>query len=283
MTLKQKLQSGAFITAPGIYDMMTLLLASAREFPAVFLSGYWGTAAQLGIPDAGLATYRDFLTLIQKFTARSDTPLIADADTGFGGLLNIDHTVKGYEAAGVAAIQLEDQINPKRCGHQAGKQVTSLEEMVQRVKVAVDARKSEAFLIIARTDARAVNGLDDAIERAQAYRAAGADILFVETPQNEAEMRRICSEVGAPQMVNMAQGGRTPLLSRAKLQEIGYQIAIAPSALPLAALQAMMRALDLLEQGEFDCGAHMDLFDFDRFNTLIGFPEIHAFEKKWAD
>ena len=281
--LKQKLQTGAFITAPGIYDMLPLLLARQRDYPAVFLSGYWGTASSLGLPDAGLATYRDFLTLIEKFTAQSDTPLIADADTGFGGLLNIDHTVKGYEAAGVAAIQLEDQINPKRCGHQAGKQVTSLEDMVQRVKVAVDARKSDEFLIIARADALAVNGVDNAIERAQAYRAAVADITFVETPRDAAEMRRICAEVEAPQMINMAQGGRTPLLSRAELEQIGYQIAIAPSALPLAALQAMERALDLLEQGEFDCEAHMDLFAFDRFNTLIGFPEIHEFEKKWAD
>lgn len=263
--------------------MMSLLVADRKEFPALFLSGYWGMASYLGLPDAGIATYRDFIEQISKMCAVAKTPLIADADTGFGGLLNLDHTVRGYEAAGVQAIQLEDQLSPKRCGHQPGKQVVSSDEMIRRIKVAVDARQSLDFLIIARTDALAIEGVDKAINRGKAYHKAGADIVFVETPNNEHEMRRICKEVPGPQMINMAHGGKTPILPAAQLQDIGYSLAIVPSAPPLAALAAMDAAYDSIKGGHLNCETQQTLFDFHEFCDLIGFPEIRAFEQKWAD
>jgi len=173
MNLKDSIHSGDLTLAPGIFDMMSLLIADRKGFSALFLSGYWGMASHLGLPDAGLATYTDFIEQIRKICRAAKTPLIADADTGFGGLLNLDHTVRSYEEAGVAAMQLEDQVSPKRCGHQPGKQVVATEEMVIRIKVAVDARMSDDFLILARTDALAIEGVDSAITRGQAYRQAG--------------------------------------------------------------------------------------------------------------
>jgi len=280
--LKNSILSPSLTLAPGIFDMMSLLVADEKEFPALFFSGYWGMASHLGVPDAGIATYSDFSEQISKMCAVAKTPIIADADTGFGGLLNLDHTVRGYEDAGVAAIQLEDQVSPKRCGHQPGKQVVSTAEMVTRIKVAVDARTSDDFLILARTDALAIEGVDRAIERGQAYQEAGADVVFIETPNNEDEMRRICCEVPGPQMVNMAHGGKTPILPAAQLQEIGYSLAIVPSAPPLAALAAMNQSYDSIKEGHLNCETQQDLYDFHEFCNLIGFPEVRAFEQKWA-
>lgn len=282
-TLNNLINSPELTVAPGVFDMMSMLIADGKGFPALFLSGYWGMASHLGLPDAGLATYSDFIDQIRKICAVAKTPLIADADTGFGGLLNLDHTVRGYEGAGVAAIQLEDQVSPKRCGHQPGKQVVSISEMVTRIKVAVDARKKDDFLVLARTDALAIEGVDRAIERGQAYHEAGADVVFIETPNNEDEMRRICAEVPGPQMINMAHGGKTPILPAVQLQEIGYSLAIVPSAPPLAALAAMNMAYDSIKEGHLNCETRQELYDFHEFCDLIGFPKVRAFEQKWAD
>lgn len=282
-TLNDLISSPELTVAPGIFDMMSLLVADGKGFPALFLSGYWGMASQLGLPDAGIATYSDFIEQIRKICAVAKTPLIADADTGFGGLLNLDHTVRGYEGAGVAAIQLEDQVSPKRCGHQPGKQVVSTSEMVTRIKVAIDARKTDDFLVLARTDALAIEGVDRAIERGQAYHEAGADVVFIETPSTVDEMRRICAEVPGPHMINMAHGGRTPILPARQLQDIGYSLAIVPSAPPLAALAAMNRAYDMIKKGHLNCETEQDLYDFHEFCDLIGFPKVRAFEQKWAD
>ncbi len=282
-SLARALDRGDFLLAPGVFDMMSLLFADKHDFQALYFSGYWNAASALGLPDAGLATYSDFISQISKMTKMTSTPLIADADTGFGGLLNLDHTVRGYEAAGVAAIQIEDQVSPKKCGHQPGRQVVPIEEMVTRIQVAVAARTGDDFLIIARTDARDIEGLDKSILRAQAYRAAGADITFVEAPRSVEEMRRICEEIDAPQMVNMAHGGRAPLLSASELQDIGYAIAIVPSAPALGALQALSEVYAKLKDGITNCGEQVPLYDFQEFCDDIGFPDIRAFEKKWAD
>lgn len=282
-SLKSRLDAGEFIVAPGVFDMMSLLIAEQKKFPALFFSGYWGMASQLGVPDAGIATYRDFVTQIQKMAAVSQTPIIADADTGFGGLLNLDHATKGYEAAGASAIQIEDQLSPKLCGHQPGKRVVPTEEMVGRIKVAVDARKSSNFLVVARTDAIAIEGLDAAISRGKAYHAAGADIVFVEAPRSEVDMRRICREVPGPQMINMAHGGFTPILNADVLEEIGYAIAIVPAVAPLAMIDAVDKAYDALKTGLIDIETKQDLYDFNTFCSIIGFPDVHAFQKKWAD
>ena len=281
--LKITLDRGDLILAAGVFDMMSLLIADQKNFPILFLSGYWGMASHLGVPDAGIATYTDFIDRISRMCAVAKTPIIADADTGFGGLLNLDYTVKGYERAGAAAIQIEDQRSPKKCGHQPGKHVVPTEEMVTRIKVAIDARKSDDFLVIARTDAIAIEGLDAAIARGKAYAAAGADVVFVEAPQSESDMRRICAEVPGPQMINMAHGGYTPILSAQALADIGYAIAIVPAAPVLASLKAMDSVYDYIKQGEINCESKQDLYDFQSFCDLIGFPDVRAFEKKWAD
>lgn len=282
-SLKASLDRCEFILAPGVFDMMSLLFADQKGFPALFLSGYWGMASHLGVPDAGIATYSDFIERISRMCTVAKTPIIADADTGFGGLLNLDYTVKGYERAGAAAIQIEDQRSPKKCGHQPGKHVVPTQEMVTRIKVAVDARSSEDFLIVARTDAIAIEGLDSAIARGQAYAAAGADIVFVEAPQSELDMRRICAEIPGPQMINMAHGGYTPILSAKTLEDIGYAIAIIPAAPVLAALEAMDSVYNHIKAGDIDCGTKQPLYSFESFCDLIGFPDVRAFEKKWAD
>jgi len=282
-SLKSKLDAGEFIIAPGVFDMMSLLIAEQKQFSALFFSGYWGMASHLGLPDAGIATYTDFVTQIQKMAAVSKTPIIADADTGFGGLLNLDHTTKGYEAAGASAIQIEDQVSPKLCGHQPGKRVVPTEEMIGRIKVAVSARKSSDFLVIARTDAIAIEGIDAAITRGRAYHEVGADIVFVEAPQSESEMARICNEVPGPQMINMAHGGFTPILNADVLAEMGYAIAIVPAAAPLSMLESVNKAYDSLKSGLIDIGTKHDIYDFNTFCDLLGFPDVHAFQMKWAD
>lgn len=281
-SIRPHLEQGSLVYAPGVFDMMSLLVADQKNFPAFYFSGFWNAASSLGLPDVGLATYRDFLSQLEKMTAVSTKPIIADADTGFGGLINLDHTVRGYERAGIAAIQIEDQVSPKRCGHQPGKQVVSQSEMVTKVKVACAARRSDDFLIIARTDARDIEGLELAIQRAKAYAAAGADVTFVEGPRSIAEMKQICETLDAPQMVNMAHGSNTPLLTAEALAEIGYAIAIIPSAPPLAAVQAMHQAYTALEAGTTACETAVSLYDFQQFCDDIGFAEVKAFEKKWA-
>jgi 2-methylisocitrate lyase-like PEP mutase family enzyme len=221
------------------------------------------------------------------------TPLIADGDTGYGGLLNVQHTVMGYEAAGAQAIQLEDQEVPKKCGHTPGRRVVPMADMVRKIEVAVASRRSRDFLIIARTDARTSLGLDEALRRAEAYARAGADILFVESPENEGEMRRIGRSLGTgraqgdvPLLANMVEGGRTPVLSRQALEEIGYRIAIFPVTSLLAAAQAMTSVYAALkERGSSQGlqGAGPPLMRFDEMTRLMGFAEVHAFERRWAE
>jgi len=212
--LKQKLDAGEFIVAPGVFDMISAMLAERVGFDAVYASGFWLTASHLGIPDAGLATYTDMLSRIAKVVEKSSAPVIADADTGFGGLLNVQHTVRGYERAGVSAIQIEDQEFPKKCGHTPYRRVIPLEDMVAKVRVAVDSRTDPNFLVIARTDARTGLGFEEAVRRGAAYAEAGADLVFVESLQSEEEMRRACSLIRAPMMANMSDGGKTPIRPR---------------------------------------------------------------------
>jgi 2-methylisocitrate lyase-like PEP mutase family enzyme len=212
----------------------------------------------------------------------SGLPVIADADTGYGGLLNVRRTVRGYEKAGVAAIQLEDQEFPKKCGHTPGRRVIPMADMVRKIEVAVDSRSSADFLVIARTDARTSLGLDEALRRAEAYAKAGADILFVESPETEDEMARIGRSFDQPLLVNMVEGGKTPVLPRARLAELGFQIAIDPGAgflATAAALDAMYRHVAATGSS---LGASVPVFDFTRMTEIMGFPDVHAFERRWA-
>jgi 2,3-dimethylmalate lyase len=219
--LKQKLLRGEFIVAPGVFDMMSAMMAERVGFDAVYASGFWLTASYLGIPDAGIATYTEMLNRVSKVVEKSSAPVIADADTGFGGLLNVHHTVRGYERAGVSAIQIEDQEFPKKCGHTPYRRVIPLDDMVAKVKVALDARQDDNFLVIARTDARSGSGFDEAVRRGVAFAEAGADIVFVEALHSEDEMRRACAAIEKPTMANMSDGGKSPIRPARELQALG--------------------------------------------------------------
>jgi 2-methylisocitrate lyase-like PEP mutase family enzyme len=281
--LKEKIHAGQFIVAPGVFDMISTMFAERVGFDAVYASGYWLTASYLGIPDAGLATYTDMLARVSKVVEKSKAPVIADADTGFGGLLNVQHTVRGYERAGVSAIQIEDQEFPKKCGHTPYRRVIPMADMVAKVRVAVEARVDPDFLIIARTDARTGYGFEEALRRGEAYAAAGADIVFVESLQSEDEMRRACARIRAPMMANMSDGGHTPIRSARELKELGFSLAIFPAMAALAASAAMERAFVNLKTAGTSVSNEVPLFGFDDFCRMVGFEDVWAFEERWKD
>jgi 2-methylisocitrate lyase-like PEP mutase family enzyme len=267
------------IVAPGVYDLISALIADRMEFPALYVSGYGVVASYLGLPDAGIATYRDMVERVGQIAAMTRTPIIADADTGYGGPLNVRHTVRGYEKAGVTAIQLEDQEFPKKCGHTPNRRVIPLEDMLLKIKVACDSRSSADFLIIARTDSRASLGLDEAIRRGEAFAKAGADVVFIEAPESEHELTSIAQRIDAPLLVNLVNGGRTPLLPAARLAEIGFRIAIYPAAGFLAAAAGVETAYRDIKDNGTSTG-QSPMYSFDAFNKLIGFPEVWEFEKQ---
>jgi 2-methylisocitrate lyase-like PEP mutase family enzyme len=281
--LSELVAAGKFIVAPGIFDMITAKIADGMDFPALYATGFGTVASHLGIADAGIATYTDMVSRVGRFAQGCTKPVIADADTGYGGLLNVRHTVQGYEAAGIAAIQIEDQEVPKKCGHTPGRRVIPMRDMCLKIEVAASARKSADFLIIARTDARTGLGLDEALARGRAYRKAGADVVFIESPETEDEMARIGQEIDAPLLANMADGGRTPILPAAKLQAMGYAIAIFPAIGFLAVAAAAERVYShLLATGSSLGRPAQDNYGFDRICTLMGFPEVWDFEKQWS-
>jgi 2-methylisocitrate lyase-like PEP mutase family enzyme len=282
--LKAALAAKTFIVAPGIYDMISARIADRMGFNALYATGYGTVASHLGIPDAGVATFTDMVGRMGRFSQGCSTPVIADADTGYGGLLNVRHTVMGYEAAGVTAIQLEDQEVPKKCGHTPGRRVIAAEDMAMKIEVAVEARKSDDFLIIARTDARTTLGLDEAIRRGKLYRKAGADIVFIESPESEEEMKRIGGEIDAPLLANNVDGGgRTPILSAEKLASFGYDIAIYPALGFLTVAAALERSYaHLRKAGDTNALPEGVIYDFGQMNELMGFPEVWDFDKRWA-
>ena len=281
-SLKSALASGKFVAAPGLHDMIAAVVANTFDLPFAYASGYWTTASAHGLPDAGIATYSEMLDRVTKLCRVSNAAIIADADTGYGGLLNVHHTVRGYEQAGVVAIQIEDQEFPKKCGHTPYRRVVPTIDMVEKIKVACEARSSDETLIIARTDARQSEGFEGAVKRGLAYAEAGADVVFLESLESTEEMREACRRINAPMMANMADGGRTPILSARELEEIGYAMAIYPSMTGLAAAQAVQTAMAaFVEHGTSQTPAQ-PLFDFSEFNQLIGFPEVWEFERRWA-
>ena len=281
--LRQRLQQPGLVVAPGVHDMVSLRLADTLGFDALYMTGFGTVASHLGLPDAGLATYTDMVGRVRQMAGMARTPLIADGDTGYGGLLNVAHTVQGYEAAGAAAIQLEDQELPKKCGHTPGRRVVPSADMVRKIEVAVASRASRDFLIIARTDARSSLGLDEALRRAEAYARAGADLLFVESPESEDEMRRIGASVELPLVANMVDGGRTPVLGRDALLELNYKLAIFPVTALLAATHAMQAVYGALARQGSSAALAQPLMAFTELTTLMGFPDVHAFEQRWAE
>lgn len=279
--LKKMIEAGEFITAPGVFDMISTIVADRMGFPALYVTGYGVSASHLGLPDAGIMTYTDMETRVRRIAESSSTPVIADADTGYGGLLNVHHTVRGYEAAGVCAIQIEDQEYPKKCGHTPGRRVVPLEDMVSKIKVANDSRSSEDFLIIARTDSRTSLGLDEALRRGEAFERAGADVIFVEAPETVEEMQMINDRIGKPTLANMVSGGKTPILSSAKLAEIGFAIGIHPALGFLAVGHALQSAYgELLDTGDV---ANAQLDNFGEFSKMMGFEDVWEFDRKWAE
>lgn len=282
-SLRQRLQQPGLVTAPGVFDMVSLRLADRLGFDALYMTGFGTVASHLGLPDAGLATYSDMLGRVRQMAGMARTPMICDGDTGYGGLLNVAHTVQGYEAAGAQCIQLEDQEVPKKCGHTPGRRVVPVGDMVQKIRVAVDARSSPDFLVIARTDARSAHGLDEALRRMEAYSRAGADILFVESPESEDEMRRIGERADKPLLANMVDGGLTPVLDAATLQQLGYKLAIFPITAMLAAVHAMEAVYAQFKATGSSVGLQQPLKPFTDLTALMGFAEVHAFERRWAD
>lgn len=281
--LRQRLKEDRLVSAPGVFDMISLKLADSMGFELLYMTGYGTVASLLGLPDAGLATYSDMVGRVAAMAGMAKTPLIADGDTGYGGLLNVRHTVRGYEAAGAAGIQLEDQEFPKKCGHTPGRRVIPAQDMARKIEVAVESRRSDDFLIVARTDARSSLGLDEALHRAELYAKAGADILFVESPENEEEMRRIGGSFDLPLVANMVERGRTPLMTRPQLEALGFRLAIFPTAGFLAAAAAMERVYAAIRDTGSSAPVVDQLYDFGRFNKLIGFEDVWAFDRAHAD
>lgn len=268
----EQLDAGQFITAPGVYDGLSARLAAECGFPALYMTGYGVSASLLGRPDAGFLELAHMADRVRMICETVDTPLIADADTGFGGTVEVAETVRAYEKAGVAAIQLEDQVFPKRCGHTPGREVVPLDEALDKLKAALDARVDPDFKIIARTDARTDHGLDAAIERARAFAEVGADVLFVESPESEDELAQIVRALPDTKLLaNMVDGGRTPFLSPAKLEAMGFAIAIYPVQGLAAAAAGLSATYSDLLTGDPDKTQRMRFADLNR---AVGFEAI---------
>lgn len=281
--LKQLLERGEFINAPGVFDPLSARLASQYDFRALYMSGYAVSATLLGAPDAGLISYREMVNRLESICEVTDLPVIADGDTGFGGLANVRQAVKGYERAGAAAIQLEDQQFPKRCGHTRDRIVVESPEMIQKIQVSVESRTNDEFLIIARTDARTSLGLDEAIKRACAYAEAGADILFVESPESGEELETIGRELrDSYLMANMVCGGRTPMMTSEQLLDMGFQIVIHPIYGLGAAVTAMKHAYQFLCEENNQLSDNDQVADIDELNELLGFADIWALDDRYA-
>ncbi|AKJ67001.1 carboxyvinyl-carboxyphosphonate phosphorylmutase [Pandoraea thiooxydans] len=283
LTLKQKLAGGEILVAPGVFDMISVRLADQMGFDCLYMTGFGTVASYLGEPDAGLATYTDMLNRVSAFCGGSRTPMICDGDTGYGGLLNVAHTVRGYERAGAAGIQLEDQEFPKKCGHTPGRRVIAAQDMVNKIKVAREARASDEFLIVARTDARTSLGLDEALRRAEQYANAGADVLFIESPESEKELEIIGKTFDMPLLVNIVEGGRTPQLTPAELQRLGFSIAIYPASGFLAVAQALEKVYGDIKALRGTRDTEKSLYSFAKMCQLLGFEAVWEFDRQHAE
>jgi 2-methylisocitrate lyase-like PEP mutase family enzyme len=283
MSLKARLAAGPAVLAPGAYDPLTALLIEQAGFEAAYVSGASVAYTLLGRPDIGLVSASQVADVVFRMRDRVALPLIVDADTGFGNALNVMQTVRSFEKAGATAIQLEDQTSPKRCGHLAGKDLISAAEMVGKVKAAVDARRSDQTLIVARTDAISVEGFEAALARAHAYVDAGADVIFVEAPQDETQMARIGAEVGArvPALANMVEGGKTPLKTADELDALGFRLVITPGAMARAVVwQAQAFLADLKANGSTR-GFRDRMLDLSGLNAVIGLNDQVALGQRY--
>ncbi len=283
LTFRRRLAQPGIVLAPGVYDALSALLAEQAGFEALYLSGASIAYTRLGRSDVGLTTYSEVVDTLAHITERVPLPVIVDADTGFGNALNVMRTVKGFERAGAAMIQLEDQTFPKRCGHLDGKTLVSVPEMVGKLKAALDARGRADTLILARTDAVAVEGLEAAFERAQAYLECGVDALFIEALRTPAQMAAACQRFAGrvPLLANMVEGGKTPLQSATELQATGFRIAIFPGGTARAAAHALQAYYAHLHQQGTSSGWRDRMLDFDGLNEVIGTSELFATGRRY--
>ncbi len=279
--MRELFKAGKIVVAPGAHDALTAKIIANVGFPAVYMTGYGQAASHLGGPDVGLMTFSEMLMRADAIVEACGIPVVADADTGFGNAVNVMRTVRGYEKAGVAVIQLEDQVMPKKCGHMIGRQVVRKEEMVGKIKAAVDARTDPDFMIMARTDARTVYGIDEAIERALAYQEAGADILFVESPESVEEMKKINACIKGYTLANMVEGGRTPIHTNDELESYGYNLVIYPTASIYVETKAMIDLMNGLKRDGTTKGLMDTMVPFPEFNKMVGLPEVREKEAKY--
>lgn len=282
--LRRLLAGPALVQMPCCFDALSARLVERGGFPVTFMSGFAVAAARFGLPDTGLVSYGEMVSHGRDICAATELPVIGDGDTGHGNAINVRRTVSGYAAAGFAGIMIEDQQSPKRCGHTRGKQVVDFAEASVRMRAAIDAREAlrdagADIVIVARTDARATHGMDEALRRAVTFADLGADVVFLEAPRSEAEMERFCSEVPGAKMANMLEGGVTPVLAPARLEAIGYRLAAYPLTLQLAALGAMEATLIALREGR----APAHLSSFEHLREVAGFPEYYATEAHYRD
>ncbi len=278
--LRESLSKGPLVI-PGGFSPLVGMIAEQLGYSAVYMSGYGTSAFRLGLPDVGLISLPEMVDAAKNFARSISIPLIADADTGYGNVINVIRTLHEFEAAGVAGLQLEDQIWPKKCGHMEGKAIIPEREMVGKIRACVDAKTDEDFLIIARTDARTVEGYKEAIKRANSYADAGADIIFVESPLTEEEVREVPKVVKAPVLINMSEGAKTPLFTSQELMEFGYRIILWPSSATWAAAGAIKEVLEVLLREGTTTALEEKMVDFKRFNDLIGLKKIYEVEARY--
>jgi 2-methylisocitrate lyase-like PEP mutase family enzyme len=278
--LRALLAQDRLLQMPGCFDAMSARLVEEAGFPLAFMSGFAVSASHLAGPDAGLMSFGEMIDRGREICAATALPVIGDGDTGFGNAVNVRHTVAGYARAGFAAIMIEDQVIPKRCGHTAGKQVVPREEALTRLRAALDARDEGAdILVMARTDARGPLGLDEALERAGEFARMGADITFLEAPETEDEMARYCETVPGPKMANMIEHGKTPILPPTRLEAIGYRIAVYPLTQLSAAIRAMRESLAALAAGRVPD----NILDFGELTDAVGFGRYHETANRYTD
>lgn len=281
--LRRLLQEEDILLAPGCFNALSARLVEQAGFKAIYVSGASLAGNFLGYPDIGLATMSEVLENARNIVQVTRLPVVCDADTGFGNAINMTRTVREFESIGLAGIQIEDQLMPKKCGHTEGKLLISKAEMVQKVKAAVDARRDPDFVFVVRTDAIAVNGLEDALDRALAYREAGADVLFVEAPRNVEEMHRICRTIQTPLLANMVEGGgKTPILALRELKEMGYKMVIYPVSAHMAAIRAMKEVLAVLKEDGTTARYAPRMVSFQEMFEVVGRSGYVALEKKYA-
>lgn len=278
--LRELLRKPGLLQAPGCFDAFSARLIEQAGFPVAYMTGFGSAASVLGMPDTGLISFAEMAGHARNIAAALKIPLIADADTGYGNAVNTYRTVHAYAQGGVAAVQIEDQVAPKKCGHTRGKQIIPLGEMVGKIRAGADARAEQDIVLVIRTDARAVAGFDEALERCLAYQEAGADVIFFEAPESEAEMETIAKRVRAPLLVNLVEGGKTPFLPRSRLEALGFKIAIYPATLLTTVAKAMQRQLQRLARDDA-FGPNADQITFEELKTLVGFPDYYALEERY--